>query len=154
MPIVTEQLLRLATISTFEDLTFLVPDADCSLEQSEDPFSGFVTVAFHGPFNGCLVIRASESVLPAIAGNMLGEDESKERRLQRDACGEVANVVCGNLLPLLAGKDAQFRLDAPQWESMPFSEVDVPMASAAMGIDDGRIEVRLYVGNIAVQSVA
>jgi hypothetical protein len=67
--------------------------------------------------------------------------------LQRDALGEVANVVCGNLLPLVAGAEAVFRLSAPEWltEATVSRPGDEPDASLTCGAEDGRVDARLFV---------
>ena len=50
----------------------------------------------------------------ALAANMLGvSDAEADARTRRDALGEVANVVCGNVLPLVGGRHAVFHLGAP-----------------------------------------
>ena len=62
--------------------------------------------------------------------------------------GEVANVVCGNLLPDLAGREAVFHLSAPEpidvtdaaWCARPA----VSALSASLGIDGGRADVALH----------
>ncbi len=146
----TDRLLQRATASTFEELAFLFPDAECTEEQDAAPLDAAVTVEFHGPMRGRLVLRVSSVLLPAIAANMLGEEESRQVPLQRDALGEMANVVCGNLLPLVAGADAVFRLDAPRWHAAdaPAADTragDVPVARIVFGVDDGRVESQLFV---------
>ncbi len=143
----TEQLLRQATVSTFEDLAFLFPEEECVVSEDEAPLDAVVAVEFHGPMRGRLVIRASSSLLPAIASNMMGEDESQHMPMQRDALGEIANVVCGNLLPMLAGSDAVFRLDAPQWraDAAEARDGDAPIAQVCFGVEDGRAQAELYV---------
>lgn len=146
----TDQLLRRATVSTFESLAFLFAEDTCTDVQRDAPLAGTVTVEFHGPMRGRIVLRVTESLMPAIAANMLGDDESHLVPLQRDAIGEMSNVVCGNLLPLLAGTEAVFRLDAPLWRStVPASddtrEGDAPISAVVLGMDDGRVEVQLFV---------
>lgn len=154
MSTTTDQLLQRATVSTFESLAFLFAEDECSAEQLAAPLDGMVSVEFHGPMRGRLVLRVSASLMPAIAANMLGDDESHLVPLQRDALGEMTNVVCGNLLPLLAGSDAVFRLDAPQWRGADQSAFgtetdarsgDMPVSTVTLGVDDGRVETQLFV---------
>lgn len=144
----TVHLLQQATVSTFEELAFLFLETECTEEQAEAPLDAIVTVNFHGPVRGRLTLSASSVLLPAIAANMLGEDQSRFVPLQRDALGEMANVVCGNLLPLAAGAEAVFRLDAPQWMSEADAVTrsgDAPVASVVFGVDDGRVSAQLFV---------
>jgi CheY-specific phosphatase CheX len=143
----TDPSLRRATASTFEELAFLCLEPECTEEQAAAPLDAAVAVTFHGPVHGRLTVRASSSLLPAIAANMLGEEAGRQVPLQRDALGEVANVVCGNALPLIAGVDAVFRLDAPQWVADdPVARAgDVPASIVTFGVEEGRVEVALYV---------
>jgi CheY-specific phosphatase CheX len=140
-------LLRRATSSTFEDLAFLVLEDECTEAQAAAPLDAAVAVEFHGPVRGRLVLRVSSSLLPVIAANMLGEEQARHVPLQRDALGEVANVVCGNLLPLVAGAEAVFRLSAPEWltEATVSRPGDEPDASLTCGAEDGRVDARLFV---------
>ncbi len=148
MPSTTVQSLSRATTATFEELALLFPEHELSPEQAAAPLDMAVSVEFRGPLLGRLVLRASSNVLSSIAANMLGEDASRERPLQRDALGELANVICGNLLPAIAGVEAVFHLSAPRVHDGGdvFSrDVDAPSASVLFGIEAGRAESALYV---------
>jgi CheY-specific phosphatase CheX len=152
-----EQSLSRTTAATFEDLALLFPESDMSPEQAAQPLEVTVSVDYRGPFNGRLVLRASQCVMPAIAANMLGEDESKQRPLQRDALGELANVVCGNVLPIVGGAEAIFHLSAPhvhaEGDALSRDE-DVPKARVEFGVEEGRIEAQLFVFTESVESNA
>jgi len=143
----TEQLLRQATISTFENLAFLFLEDDGAVAADETPPDAAVAVDFHGPMRGRLVLRTSSSLLPVIASNMMGEDEAQHVPMQRDALGEIANVVCGNLLPMLVGAEAVFRLDAPHWGTgtTDARSGDAPVSSVSFDVGDGRAQAELYV---------
>jgi CheY-specific phosphatase CheX len=140
--------LSQTTAATFEDLALLFPDADLTPEQDAMPLDVTVSVDFRGPLTGRLVLRASECVMPAIASNMLGEDESKQVPLQRDALGELANVICGNVLPNIGGAEAVFHLAAPRVHSLGETlsrDEDAPKARATFGVEAGRVEAQLFV---------
>ncbi len=143
----TEQLLRQATVSTFEELAFLFLEDECAIPDGDAPLDAVAAVDFHGPMRGRLVIRASSNLLPVIASNMMGEDAAQHRPMQRDALGEIANVVCGNLLPMLAGSEAVFRLDAPQWRAdmTDARDGDAPIARVRFAVEDGRAQAELFV---------
>lgn len=143
-----EQSLSRTTAATFEELALLFPEFDLTPEQAAEPLEVTVSVDYRGPFNGRLVLRASQCVMPALAANMLGEEESRQTPLQRDALGELANVVCGNLLPLIGGAEAIFHLSAPRvhtdGDTLSRDE-DAPSACTQFGVEDGRIEAQLFV---------
>ncbi|WP_082820999.1 chemotaxis protein CheX [Gemmatimonas phototrophica] len=143
----TVQSLSRATTATFEDLALLFPEMELSPEQAAAPLDVAVSVEFRGPLTGRLVVRVSQSIMPTIAANMLGAEESKQLPLQRDALGEIGNVICGNVLPLIAGADKIFNLAAPvvaEGGSLPHRDEDEPVASVQVGVEDGRAEAILY----------
>ncbi|GAB1342757.1 chemotaxis protein CheX [Gemmatimonas sp.] len=143
----TAQSLSRATTATFEELALLFPETELSAEQAAAPLDVAVSVDFRGPLTGRLVVRASQSILPAIAANMLGAEESKQLPLQRDALGEIGNVICGHVLPLIAGADKIFNLAAPivhEGGSLPQREEDEPSARVMVGVEEGRAEAVLY----------
>ena len=114
--------LLTAATSTFESLALLFADVPASAAQAEAPLTHAVVVAFEGPSTGALTVAVSddvavsEDVAVALAANMLGLDPETvraEHRWRHDAVGELANVVCGNVLPLVAGREAVFHLAAP-----------------------------------------
>lgn len=143
----TARSLSQATTATFEELALLFPETELSPEQAAAPLDVAVSVDFRGPLAGRLVVRASECILPAIAANMLGAEESKQLPLQRDALGEIGNVICGHVLPLIAGADKIFNLAAPVLHEggvLPQRDSDTPTARVEVGVEDGRAEAVLY----------
>ncbi len=109
----------------------------------DDASSVAVAVNFSGAFGGKIVVRVESGVLPVIAANMLGEEEPVADELMADALGEIANVICGNALPAIAGKKEVFRLQPPA----PFdggAESKAPAAKAALALDEGLAEVFIY----------
>ncbi len=156
MPSTTVQSLSRATTATFEELALLFPEHELSPEQAAAPLDVAVSVEFRGPLRGRLVLRASSVILPSIAANMLGEGASREPPLQRDALGEIANVICGNVLPAIAGVEAVFHLSAPYLHDGidgVSRDADEPMARVTFGVEDGRAETVLYLFS-DVESVA
>ena len=133
-------LLRVAS-STFEDLGFLFADRELSEAQRSAALEGAVSVSFTGAFEGRVEVRIFGGVLPVLAMNMLGEDEPPSPSVQCDALGEMANVICGNLLPQLAGSREIFRLSAP---APAAKETASPTVSAVFGLEQGRAEVLLF----------
>jgi CheY-specific phosphatase CheX len=153
------QSLSQTTAATFEELALLFPEHDATPEQAESPLDVTVSVDFRGPFTGRLVLSSSASVLPAIAANMLGDASTRQPRLQRDALGELANVICGNVLPMIAGAEAVFNLSAPRIhdaDESPSREGDEPCANVEFGVEDGRVSSTLYVfgGHLATATAA
>jgi len=139
--------LQTASTSTFESLALLLPDVVPSTGQLAAPLAHGVRVQFAGPLTGALALHVSDDVARALAANMLGVDAVRgepadAQRLIRDALGEVANVICGNLLPALAGRTAVFELGAPA--PVPVDDPARPVAAITLGIDSGRADVALH----------
>jgi hypothetical protein len=132
--------LRQAAAATFEELALLVPVDVLDDEQRAAPLAPGMAVDFEGPFRGTLEIHVTTNVLPGIAGNMLGAFDAPSAADQRDALGEMCNVITGNVLPLLAGRTAVFRLHPPRPVAAQDTGADVQVA---FGLDGGRAEVRL-----------
>ncbi len=138
-------ILRQVSASTFEDLGFLLPDADLSRIQLDAPLQAAAQVRFKGPFEGCLIVALHGEILAPLAANMLGEDSHPSPELQKDALGEIANVICGNILPPIAGESAVFRLSSPVQPDSGCRQGAMELAAAtALGLDEGRAEVSLY----------
>ncbi len=139
----TAQRLSRTTAATFEELALLFPEATLSEAQQAQALDVATAVAFRGPLTGRLVLRASGCVLPTLASNMLG-DHGAPASLQRDALGELANVICGNLMPEIGGTAAVFHLSAPVALDASDDHRPAPDAQAVFGVEDGRVEASLY----------
>jgi len=130
--------LEAAAFDAFEDLGFLLADPEPA--EATGPLHG-MRVAFQGPVAGALDVWADETVLTALAMNMMGSDEPPVRATQMDALGEMANVICGNVLPLLEDPTADFRLEAPEplGQGAPGAAND----GIGLGFEGGLVRVRL-----------
>jgi CheY-specific phosphatase CheX len=138
------QALHAAAVNAFEELAFQFP-----MPELEPPPPGRRTAAivdFDGHRAGKLVLAVSDELLPIIAANMLGAygDASGEptREEQLDALKEMANVICGNVLPSVDGPRALFRLHAPRVASD--EGTGEPAAQADVQMLEGCATVRLF----------
>ena len=63
-----------------------------------------------------------------------------------DALGEIGNVICGNVLPALGGKEAVFDLSAPEVRTGQLPEVSgmEQVAGIRLGVDEGRAELTIH----------
>ncbi len=106
-------------------------------------------VSFSGQFKGRLVMVVSADMLPELAGNMLGMDDVNDSTAeqQHDALKELINVVCGNLLPKIAGKEIVFNVDAPRIISDPaaIGRSESPAAVARLALEDGQCDILFFV---------
>jgi len=146
------QTVSLVAVETIEKLAlmFLVPEEEMSDGATQAQRA--VSVAFTGVWQGVLFLSADNGILPELAANMLGYDDASQvpPEEQDDALRELANVMCGNLLPAIAGPKPVFHISAPQ--VVPegrFPEVfcgSPPSGAARLCVDSGVIEVRLFIG--------
>jgi hypothetical protein len=135
------ELYKAATL-TFEELGFLLPTPEINEQQLNAQVEAEVSVEFEGPFSGKLLVRISGGLLPIIAANMMGEEEVSSKSLQYDALGEIANVICGNMLPGIAGSDKVFHVGAP----VIGESIDLPpVAEVQVGLGEGRADLLLFV---------
>lgn len=138
-----------AAALTFEDLGFLLPSSELEEVQKKASPTIAAAVRFHGPVNGQVIVTICGPLLPTIAANMLGEEDHPAEPQQHDALREVGNVICGNMLPLIAGTTPVFNVELPEVvDPSTVGSVGEPAASAEIGLEEGRAELRLYVDNL------
>jgi hypothetical protein len=141
------ELYKAATL-TFEEMGFLLPTREIDEEQMNAQVEAAVSVEFEGPFSGKLLMRVCGGLLPILAANMLGEEEPPPRSLQYDALGEIANVICGNVLPGIAGSKEFFHVSAPK---MADSNDLLPVAEVQVGLGLGRADLLLFISSDPAQ---
>lgn len=92
-------------VNTFEITCYMFPLEDWELEDTdhlEQPDGSTRSiVTFDGAAEGAMVINPSPELLQAIAVNMLGIDEAGKEQKEGALC-EIANIICGNTVPLFA----------------------------------------------------
>jgi CheY-specific phosphatase CheX len=144
MPIRLEQELYRAAILTFEELSFMLPADTLNERQRAATPSARASISFAGPFVGNLVVTAHGDLLPRISANMLGQDKPPALSEQLDALREISNVVCGNLLPSLAGSDAIFDISPPAVANPVGPALQVEKAAEVeIGLEEGRFHFAL-----------
>jgi hypothetical protein len=138
-------LLRLTAAETFENLALVPVDLEPTPHQLLADAEATAEVSFDGPVRGRLSLTVCGSVLATVAESMLAVSDVSAS-LQGDALGEVANVMCGNLIPRLAGRPAPARLAPPRLcpGRPPACPDQGPLARASVGIEQGRADVALY----------
>lgn len=135
----------------FESLAFVLLDFEEEQPpEPEDEAKTAASIAFDGPFEGTLVLGLSTALLPEICANMLGLElgEAKADELKHDAFKELLNVVCGNLLPKIAGEDAVFTVQAADLiaDGIVPTTVDeqAPLATACLHLEGGWADLSLF----------
>jgi CheY-specific phosphatase CheX len=131
-----------AVRDVFENLCFMLPSpTNSSVPPDPGSLSRVVlAVDITGAGRGFLHLTLPDSMISAVACSMLGEDGPLELSEQYDAVCELANIVCGNVLPLLAGERAVFDLSSPRVIATMDADLgDIFDATARVLLDEGLV---------------
>ena len=161
MPEQLNEILYRIAEEILESLAFLFPVLDEERRKINNVFVWGANILFAGPFSGQLVILASETILPDLVKNMLGLDSGEAVSLaqQHDALLELLSIVCGNMLPAVAGKTALFDLDVPKLLSPEEYDAlinkQAPVSHVILELENGQIDFILFVeqGTLSVNSL-
>lgn len=142
------QELHKAAAMTFEELAFmfLEPEYEENKSDRDDRYEAAAIIEFLGAKSGKLIMSACAGLIRSIAENMLGEEDISEQQ-QRDAFGEIANVICGNVLPRVVGFKEVFNLKAPEIvkiSKIPDDFDQKATAEASISLNDGKAGLRLF----------
>lgn len=136
---------------TIEKLVFMFASPyDPENSTEGDPDIG-VRVSFTGPFSGTLGMKVSEELLSEITVNMLGVDDEDEitSEDQNDALKETLNILCGNILPVIGGKQAVFNIGAPmiipEGQDIKGNDGEELASDVKLSLDEGRCDLVLFV---------
>jgi len=140
----------------FESLCFMLPAPRGSMPPALDGVSRVVlAVDFAGAGSGTLHLILPDSMVVPVASAMLGEDGPLELSEQYDAVCELANIVCGNVLPLIAGERAVFDLASPRViATLNASLVEGCQATAQVLLDEGLVTATLSLELVSAQGAA
>jgi len=136
---------------TFESLVFMLLMPEEEAEEGGEADTGITAkITFAGPFAGALFLTVSSGMLGSLVVNMLGleEDDAGSPAQQEDALKELLNVICGNVLPAVAGVEAVFDVQAGEIlaeggipETLGERE---PAATARLNLDMGVARLSLF----------
>jgi hypothetical protein len=143
---------------TFGELAFMLVMPRIEGEPDPPPaeWGHAVRLEFDGPFGGEIRMAITAEMLNPLAENMLGLDlgeKPPEGVMLEDALKELLNVVCGNVLPAIAGKEAVFNIGGPVL--IDPADLDQPEGSrelvgqTELMLDSGRTSILLFVDDTA-----
>jgi CheY-specific phosphatase CheX len=145
----TEKVLAKVAGEVLEGLAFLSPDPG-AMPQIEPARTATATVRFRGPFSGQLTLTVPHEMLAEIAANMLGLDcgEQCSEQAKADALGELANVICGNLVAAVSAPTEVFDLEKPEVTVVDRCEQGEEAQQGGglrtvLAVEDGWVEVAL-----------
>ncbi len=135
------RLLREVAEQTFNELAFTFPrdQAEAVASNGVPNFEVEASVQFNGIFAGRLVLTTGRAAMAMVAANMLGlmDGERASADEQQDALKELVSVVCGNLLPAVAGTQMVFSLHSQALHPVAggLAFVGAPPAVASVDLD-------------------
>ncbi len=148
-PMLTQEELMNVATSVLEDLCFALVDEES--DEDDFPVEATALVRFSGPRDGRLLIRTRGDVAGALVRDMMGEDEEVGDDDRRDGLGEIANVLCGNIVAQFGPVDSAFDLEAPRVGiGDAFPSDASPEVCATVCVDEGMIEIELSSGGAPV----
>lgn len=143
-----EKILEEAAIKTFEDICFMYPEPERKDEQAVLEPDAAAEVGFHGGYTGTLVVESRGDLFSAAAANILSDDCPSVRQ-KKDALGEIANIICGNVVPSLGRRKAGgYTIESPRYlsrDELLKEEKRKPLAAVILNFNQGRADINLFV---------
>jgi len=143
---VEKELLRSAT-AAFENACFMYPVPELKEVQRTFTVEAAAEIKYRGSFTGRLVIETSGGLYSAIAVNMLGTGDITGEQ-KRDALGEMANIICGNVIPALVGGGSEYSIESPRMldtSELRNNKLGEPLVQVVLNLDKGRADLKFYV---------
>lgn len=148
---VHDERLKGIACQTFEITCYMFPLEEWELEEQgvvelgNDSISA--VVHFDGAAKGGMQIRVSPDLFDAIAENMLGMEE-ETRELKEGALCEIANIICGNTVPIFARGDEICYIRTPKIAASQKAADDEFKAmeheTVHIHLDEGVAEITIY----------
>ena len=130
--------LRTAVVLALEGLCFISADGFAErAPTSEDTIDA--TVEFRGPGRGAVTITMPRAFLPTLVESFM-PDAVLDLRAQSDLVLELANIVCGNVVPRVYGRAAVYDLSPPRLER----DLREATATAVILVAGGWVEATVH----------
>jgi CheY-specific phosphatase CheX len=144
-----ENVLKESTIITLEDLCFIYQVPELKDAQENLPLEAAAEVKYRSDdFTGKLLIETRGGLFSAIASNILSNDDPSAQQ-KKDALGEIANIICGNVVPSLGGGGREYKIEPPRSlnkdDLLKEEKQGKPMAEITLNFNDGRADIKLFV---------
>ena len=137
-----------AAVLTFKTFTPALPTAPLTKRPEWLAVNCCSVVTFTGTLSGSLSITMYGKALATVASNMMEQPGIPKWSVQEDVLAELSNVICGNVLPLISGKDALFDVGSPRIDDAArrtdhMRQSIPPAAQVIIEIPDGCAELSL-----------
>lgn len=148
-----QEFIRDIAYQTFEITCYMFPvdedeledmGIDTSVDQDEMVTS---MVTFQGAAEGAMLISASEDLYEALAANMLGVDSVDHEEKDAALC-EIANIICGNIVPYFAKNGNICIINPPQISDKNdlelYNNEDYEHEQLRVFVDEGIAEISIF----------
>ena len=154
MPEKYKNVIKKIAYDTFQITCYMFPldeweIGEISKSKMPDYYTGAV-VAFDGAVNGMMIIKPCRRLYEAIAANMLGVEETNDSEKEAALC-EIANIVCGNTVPLFARNSKICLIKPPEIHngnhSIEKKTTGMNKEVFEIFFDEGTAEISIYYEN-------
>ena len=143
-----ENVLKEATIRTFEDICFIYQVPELKDAQKNLALEAAAEVKYRGDFTGKLLIETRGGLFMSIAANMLSNDVPSTQQ-KKDALGEIANIICGNIVPSLGRGGREYKIESPislkKDDLLKEKKQGKPLVEITLNFNQGRADIKLFV---------
>jgi hypothetical protein len=143
-----EKVLEEASVSTFEDTCFMYQVPELNDVQKNLTLEAAAEVKYRGDYTGSLLIETRGGLFSAIAANILSID-SPSCLQKKDALGEIANIICGNVVTSLGRSKQGYKIESPRSlkkdELLKGKRQGKPLAEITMNFNEGRADIKFFV---------
>jgi CheY-specific phosphatase CheX len=143
-----EKDLEEASVNTFEDTCFMYQVPELNDVQKNLTLEAAAEVKYRGDYTGSLLIETRGGLFSAIAANILSID-SPSCLQKKDALGEVANIICGNVVTSLGRSKQGYKIESPRSlkkdELLKEKRQGKALAEITMNFNEGRADIKFFV---------
>ena len=154
MECVADELLTRVSIDVMEKHAFVFPEPGEFSPAAPCPSGALQAhVRFSGPATGELVMFVPGELASEIAADMLGLDPGDDgaEALIHDAVGELANVLCGNVLQATEFKDQVLDLAAPEvsaGKAEVWKNLSIAPQTIGLSVDEHCVLVHFHIKSL------
>jgi CheY-specific phosphatase CheX len=143
-----ENVLEEATVNTFEDICFMYQVPELNDIQKNLKLEAASEVKYKGDYTGKLLIETRGNLFSAIAANILS-NEAPSSQQKKDALGEIANIICGNVVTSLGRGKLGYKIESPRYlkkdDLLKDKKQEKPLAEITLNFNEGRADIKFFV---------
>jgi CheY-specific phosphatase CheX len=143
-----EKVLEEAAVNTFEDICFMYQVPELKDIQKNLTLEAAAEVKYRGDYTGKLLIETRGGLFSAIAANILSINSPSSLQ-KRDALGEIANIICGNVVTSLGRSKLGYKIESPKSlkkdELLKEKRQGKPLVEITINFNEGRADIKFFV---------